>query len=138
MRTLKISLLVFILSITISAQQQWFWQNPLPQGNTLHSVQLVYENVGWAVGDGGTILKTTNGGFSWIFQSISEPYILNAVSFTSLYKGFIIGWKSKYFYTDGVFLKTTDGGQNWISHFISSDKLYGLSFLDDNNGIVVE
>jgi len=30
MRTLKISLLVFILSITISAQQEWFWQNRLP------------------------------------------------------------------------------------------------------------
>jgi hypothetical protein len=68
MRTVKISLLVFILSISISAQNTgWFWQNPLPQGNTLNSVQLVSADIGWAVGDGGTILKTTDGGLSWIF-----------------------------------------------------------------------
>ena len=91
MRTLKISLLVFILSITISAQQEWFWQNPLPQGNTLHSVQLVSANVGWALGDGGTILKTTDGGLSWISQSISEPYDLYAAQFNNLNNGFIVG-----------------------------------------------
>ena len=51
MRTLKISLLVFILSITISAQEGWFWQNPLPQGNGLHAVDFVNSDIGWAVGE---------------------------------------------------------------------------------------
>ena len=51
MRTLKISLLVFILSITISAQQEWFWQNPLPQGHTLFDVEFINSDEGWAVGD---------------------------------------------------------------------------------------
>ena len=62
MRTLKISLLVSILSITISAQDGWFWQNPLPQGNDLSSVHFVDEYVGWAIGKFGTIIRTTDGG----------------------------------------------------------------------------
>ena len=31
-------------------QGGWFWQNPLPQGNTLNSVKFVNLSVGWAVG----------------------------------------------------------------------------------------
>ena len=53
MRTLKISLLVFIISITTSAQEGWFWQNPLPQGNTLYSIFFINPNTGWAVGEAG-------------------------------------------------------------------------------------
>ena len=44
MRTLKISLLVFILSITISAQ--WYQQNS-GTTNTLFQLQFVSERVGW-------------------------------------------------------------------------------------------
>ena len=32
----------------------------------LHSITILNENTGWAVGDGGTILKTTNGGVTFI------------------------------------------------------------------------
>jgi photosystem II stability/assembly factor-like uncharacterized protein len=48
---------------------QWFWQNPLPQGNPLSSVYFTDSNTGWAVGDAGTILRTTDGGNRWISQS---------------------------------------------------------------------
>ena len=68
MRNLKITLLVFILSITISGQVGWFWQNPLPQGNDLYSVYFANENEGWAIGKFGTIIKTTNGGQTWVIQ----------------------------------------------------------------------
>ena len=43
----------------------WSWQNPLPQGNWLHGVDFVDVNTGTAVGDGGTILRTTDGGDTW-------------------------------------------------------------------------
>ncbi|MCX6227105.1 MAG: hypothetical protein NTV01_20540 [Bacteroidia bacterium] len=57
---------VFVVSIT---NAQWFWQNPLPQGNILNCVKFVDATTGFAVGDCGTILKTTNGGIDWIAQS---------------------------------------------------------------------
>jgi hypothetical protein len=45
--------LFFSISFQINAQ--WFWQNPLPQGNTLFSTFFVNSNTGWAVGEAGTI-----------------------------------------------------------------------------------
>jgi photosystem II stability/assembly factor-like uncharacterized protein len=42
----------------------WIWGNPLPQGNTLRSASFA-GTTGYAVGDFGTLLKTTDGGASW-------------------------------------------------------------------------
>ncbi len=63
--------LAFIIFVSICsvANAQWFWQNPLPQGNTLYSVKYISATVGWAVGDLGTILKTTDGGTTWSSQT---------------------------------------------------------------------
>jgi len=65
---MKKIVLVFASLLTISFQlnAQWFWQNPLPQGNALYCVKFISSDVGWAVGIGGTILRTTNGGVTFI------------------------------------------------------------------------
>jgi hypothetical protein len=43
--------LCFAQPVSLSANQGgWFWQNPLPQGNTLNSVKFINLSVGWAVG----------------------------------------------------------------------------------------
>ena len=55
MRTLKISLLVFILSITVSAQ--WEWTNPKPLGNNLKRIFFIDSTTGWIVGSRGYFLK---------------------------------------------------------------------------------
>ncbi len=46
---------------------QWFWRNPLPQGNSLASVVFA-QNLFVAVGQGGTILTSSNG-TNWILQT---------------------------------------------------------------------
>jgi len=69
MRTFKISLLVFVLAISVSAQEGWFWQNPLPQGHLLWDIEFINSNEGWAVGMYNTILKTTDAGANWTVQS---------------------------------------------------------------------
>ncbi len=44
----------------------WLWGNPLPQGNTLHDIAFVPgTTTGYAVGDFGTIVKTTDAGVTW-------------------------------------------------------------------------
>jgi len=64
--------LIFISEI--KAQGGWFWQNPLPPGNTLQGVSFSDANNGTAVGNYGTIVRTTDGGNSWIVQkSGTEP-----------------------------------------------------------------
>jgi hypothetical protein len=54
----------------------WFWQNPLPQGNALGAVTFPDATHGWAVGDYGTILATTDGGATWSARSsgISDAF----------------------------------------------------------------
>ena len=42
----------------------WQWGNPLPQGNTLRSISFAGAN-GYAAGDFGTLLRTTDGGGTW-------------------------------------------------------------------------
>ena len=39
-----------LLQFTSLAQEGWFWQNPIPTGNFLHSVDFVDEYTGWTSG----------------------------------------------------------------------------------------
>jgi hypothetical protein len=57
---------MMILASPSLLKAQWFWQNPLPTGNSLKSVYFTDSNTGWAVGDVGIIFKTTNIGGKWI------------------------------------------------------------------------
>jgi photosystem II stability/assembly factor-like uncharacterized protein len=42
----------------------WLWGNPLPQGNTLRAMTFA-GTTGYAVGDFGTLLQTTDAGATW-------------------------------------------------------------------------
>ena len=53
----KISLLVFTLSITISAQEGWFQQNEPVNSKTLNTVEFINDSVGFAAGWNGTIFN---------------------------------------------------------------------------------
>ena len=82
----------FILAIFLSLTSQihpqdWFWQNPLPQGNSLTSVCFIDENNAVAVGYSGSIIKTTDGGNNWKVQTSSTSSHLLGVSFTDVQNG---------------------------------------------------
>ena len=49
----------------LCSEDGWCWSHPLPQGNSLHAVCSMSADVAWAVGDEGTVLKTTDGGQNW-------------------------------------------------------------------------
>jgi len=93
--------LIFFSSIV--GQEGWYWQNPLPQGNNLHDVFFPFSNIGWAVGDYGTILYSDNGGASWVLQNSGTKNPLYSVYFTDAYNGWVVGLY-------GTILHTTDGG----------------------------
>lgn len=61
MRKTAIILGLMLVAATSYAQQAWYWQNPLPQGNHLESVYFTDANNGWAVGGYGTILSVEMG-----------------------------------------------------------------------------
>jgi photosystem II stability/assembly factor-like uncharacterized protein len=97
----------------------------------LVSVYFTDSNTGWAVGIGGTILKTTNGGTNWISQSSGTVEQLSSVYFTNSNTGWAVG-------TNGTILKTTNGGNNWIAQISgTANNLYSVYFTDSNTGWAV-
>lgn len=125
------SILFLVVLSTISYSQGiWSWYNPIPQGNALNGVHFTNDNTGWAVGEQGTIIKTTNGGSSWIIQNSGTYAGLNAVQFLNANLGFAVG-------DSGVILKTTNGGTNWNK--LNSGYNYWMSslhFVNENYGWV--
>jgi photosystem II stability/assembly factor-like uncharacterized protein len=103
----KIPLLIIILlSFTLDLNAQWVQQNS-GTVNILRDIEMINENTGWICGDGGTILKTTNGGENWI--NIPNPasgkplFDIDYVDNTTMY---CVGWFE-------TILKSTNMGDNW-------------------------
>ena len=84
----------------------WVWQNPLPQGNSLKGVAFVDATHGWAVGDAGTILATSDGGGTWTAQYAGTTADLYGVCFHDASDGWAVG-------TGGTILTTSDSGAHW-------------------------
>lgn len=135
MKKILYSLVVLIFQLSsiseLTAQQNWFWQNPVPQGNTLRGVSFADANNGTAVGNFGTIIHTANGGITWTNQTSGTEKYLYAVSFSDANNGTAVGYY-------GTIIHTIDGGKTWVPQ--SSGKtntLYGVSFTNANNGTAV-
>ena len=99
--------------------------------STLYGIAFRDENTGWAVGDGGTIRHTTNGGNAWTGQSSGTTQSLKAVAFSDNNNGWAVG-------AIGTIRATTDGGATWANQLSSTNYyLYGVTFADANNGWAV-
>ncbi len=85
------SFLILFIFVSSLFAQGWFLQNPIPQTNSLASVHFIDQNTGWTVGQDGTILKTTNGGVSWISQSKPTSPSLYSVHFIDQNTGWSVG-----------------------------------------------
>ena len=118
--SLSIFLVLFISTIIFS-QPGWVSLNSGVTVN-LNSVHFVDENNGYAVGEAGTVLKTTNGGTNWTSTTTSPAENLNAVHFFNMNEGVIAA-------SGGVIFRTTNGGTIWNTVTTGvSDNLFSLSF----------
>jgi photosystem II stability/assembly factor-like uncharacterized protein len=114
--------------VQLEAEAKWITLN---SGTTsqLRSVYFVNQDTGFVVGNQGVILKTTNGGVSWLEAPHTTFNNLNSVFFTDTNTGYIVG-------DYGIILKTFDGGTNWIT-LQASGANYNLNsvyFTDANIG----
>ena len=94
------------LLMVSGARAQWVSLNS-GTTHTLNSVYFTDVNTGYAVGDSGTILKTSDGGLNWISQYLGISANVYSVHFPVA----DTGYAGISYYT---FAKTTDGGLNWI------------------------
>jgi len=131
MKNITFAMIVMVNTANLFAQSSLFLQNPLSQGNSLNGVSFTDANNGTAVGDYGTILRSTNGGATWTSQSSGTTRSLNGVSFTDANNGTAVG-------DYGKILRTTNGGATWTSQSSGiGNWLHGVSFTDANNGTAV-
>jgi photosystem II stability/assembly factor-like uncharacterized protein len=137
---LLIPLFIFLekVSAQASGNEGWFWQYPKPQGNTLNDIFIFNRDTAIAVGDLGTVIKTTNGGESWDVQHHGggTSYDLKNVHFTDSMNGWAVGgikYPSK-----NIFLKTGNGGKDWTEVTTDTTLCYNaVYFIDADTGFVV-
>ncbi len=105
----------------------------IPSG-TLSSLQWVHfpdNNNGYAVGTGGTILKTTNAGLTWTQLSSGTTTDLLSVHFENANLGYVSG-------NNGIILKTTNGGNTWLPQTSGTGQwLRSVFFTSADTGYVV-
>ena len=120
-------------SITFS---QWIPQNS-NTGQRLLAVFFLNENLGWAGGNEGCILKTTDGGINWSYNSIGTKYTVHAIHFVDSLKG----WAALYTFNPnraGYIVATSDGGISWYNqYYIDGVTLHKVYFYDQYFGWAV-
>jgi photosystem II stability/assembly factor-like uncharacterized protein len=104
---------------------EWVQQAPLPTGSSLESDFMLNADEGWAVGQDGAILHTTDGGAHWTRQTSNTEEPLNAVHFHDP----LHGWA-----TGNVALYTTDGGTTWLESSGMVGSHYAIDFVDLSYG----
>jgi photosystem II stability/assembly factor-like uncharacterized protein len=104
---------------------------PVNRVSTLNSIYMYNENIGWAVGENGTILSTVDSGNNWL--TVDTPINVNfsKVKFFDLNVGYAIADK-------GAIVKTLDGGRSWFSlETPVVDDFNDLHIINDNSVVVV-
>jgi len=115
---------------TTNAGLDW---SPITSGTAeyLYSVCFTDANNGWTVGNNGTILRTTDGGSTWNPQNSGTTESLYDVYFVNSDIGY-----ATYRYDESI-LVTTNGGAEWNSQEIYDGYYSVLSFMDNNNAVLV-
>jgi photosystem II stability/assembly factor-like uncharacterized protein len=126
---------LFLLTLPVISFSQWTWQNPLPQGNNLDGVQFVDSNTAFAVGNSGTIIKTTDKGVTWTEQNSDAYQDLSGVYFVNPQVGYVVGTDNSVNY--GYIFKTTNGGSSWTQlPVVFGDQANCVWFTGENTGYV--
>ncbi|MFO1327384.1 MAG: YCF48-related protein [Rubrivivax sp.] len=110
----------------------WCWQAPQPSGHWVNDVAFTSARDGFAVGDGGRVLRTRDGGLTWDERVLPDAPLLQALRFApDGRRGWLLGADG------GRFWRTTDGGDSWVpAAAVPLDVAASLE-LADNGALVV-
>ena len=100
----------------------------------LNAVSFVDASRGWAVGDGGTILATDDGGKTWRAQTSGTNTTLISVHFVDASRGWAVGGSIG----PSTILATDDGGKTWRAQTSGTSQwLRSVHFVDASRGWAV-
>ena len=100
---------------------------PIPQQSgtkvTLLDTFFLDTDNGWAVGAGGTMLRTDDGGAQWKSIPRRTAALLMSIYFSGNQYGWVVG-------QHGTILHTQNGGNKWLPQFSgTTSPLYGICLL---------
>jgi len=118
----RVSIIAFILVFitSFSQAQNWHFQNSNHSGQ-ITGIQMISNNEGWACGDAGSILHTSDAGETWSVITLTGAD-LHQIVFKDANTGIVVG-------DGGAIFVTTNSGVNWISkNSGTTAQLRGASF----------
>lgn len=135
---LRLSNLIFIFSVLTQFSYSTDYWLPVQSPTTKWLYRLSFPDSinGWACGDSGTIIHTTNGGTSWQIQNTGGiESMVWAISFPNVRLGWAIAFESYPVFGSRI-LTTTNGGLSWNSSMFpdTTVELYAINFLDSLTG----
>ena len=125
-----------IVYSTLSQTTPWKKQQS-PVNSTLRRISFTDSLTGWAAGDSGVIIHTTNGGNNWEVQNSTVQTFITDIFFINDKFGWATTIKD-IFPFNTIILKTTDGGFNWnAENFQDTTALMRtVFFFDSLNGFI--
>ena len=126
--------ILFLISFDVVHSQSW--RRVGDWGNRFTDIKWVTEEVGYIAGE-NIILKTLDGGLSWVEQEAPTNHRMLALDFYDADHGIIVG-------QEGTVYHTSDGGRTWRTvelgttvhlkdvHYLTQDKVY----ISGDNGIL--
>ncbi len=137
MKVTKAILLCLILAVSqlLQAQDIKIVEQTIPKKASFRGLSAVNNQVAWASGSGGTVLRTINGGITWADVSVpaSDSVQFRDIEAFNADTAIVMGVASP-----AKFYKTVDGGQSWkLMYFNEHPQVFfdAMGFWDTQNGI---
>ncbi len=140
-KTKHIFFLIIQLSLIFQFSEKSWAIDYWTQQNTPTDVKLLRCSFpdtlnGWACGDFGTILHTSNGGKNWNLQTSPIDFYIHDIYFLDNNTGWAVA--NEFFYEGSIILSTTNAGVTWdtTQFFDTTIFLTTIHYTDSVNGWV--
>ncbi|MFK5855932.1 MAG: YCF48-related protein [Bacteroidota bacterium] len=101
--------------------------------NGYNDIQFVNDNTGYMCGNTGILVKTIDGGETWVNKTLVDEYNFSSMFFITEDKGWLID------YSGQQILRTQTGGNGWTFTTLGEDNTFQpvhVFFINENEGFV--
>jgi len=129
-------LFLFTSSYNVLYSQSYWTKVNSPVSTSLRNCVFTDNLNGWAAGDDGVIIHTSDGGSTFEIQNSGITFYINDIFFLNNRLGWVVA--NEFLFSGTTILTTTNGGTNWTSEiFPDSSKFFRtIYFRDSLNGFM--
>ena len=127
---------MIVSSYKVLYSQSYWTKVNSPVSSSLRNCVFTDDQNGWAAGDEGVIIHTSNGGSTFEIQNSGITFYINDIFFLNNRLGWVVA--NEFLFSGTTILTTTNGGSNWSSEiFPDSSKFFRtIYFRDSLNGFM--